>query len=650
MKRKSRTIVLLLLFLGIMLPANIFAQQITVNYVYSGSDISNPERGWYNAYHNFGSHLTGNYTPLDSSQMRIRRENNHVTLAFRLFYLHQFLNENSVSSDYLALMQKDFDAVRAAGVKCIVRFAYSDSQSAEVWDATPEKVMSHIESLRDVLQLNSDVIAAVQAGFIGAWGEWYYTVNFAGAGYVPDETDQQNRRALVEALLDILPDNVQVQVRTPAIKRNIVQSVDPMLDEQAYDGSYTSRIGPHNDCFLANGTDYGTYVSLSTDLAYLAQETRYTIAGGETCDGSNSYSDCVNAIPRMELLHWTYLNRDYNQTVYTKWQNQGCMEEAGIRMGYRVALTSALLPDSLEAGEVMNLVLNMENRGFAAPTQYKPILVVLENLADGQRFDLPYSGTNDDIRFWFPGTFSTSGTVTLPAELSDGNYRVSLRFPDQYASLSERPVYSIQLANAGTFDAAKGLNHLEHILVVGAGGDEEFALAPVNLLATAFSDSRIDLSWTVMDAEANTEVYRSLAGKEDWELIASLDQGTSIYSDNGLESSTTYTYMVRSVNAYGPSEWTEAISATTLLGIRKGVTNTEPLLYPNPYRNGNLYIGNQENANASVMISDMQGRIWLSGKLDGNILQIAQPGLPSGIYIVKVDSEIKSFSSKLMVY
>ena len=73
MKRKSRTIVLLLLFLGIMLPANIFAQQITVNYVYSGSDISNPERGWYNAYHNFGSHLTGNYTPLDSSQMRIRR-------------------------------------------------------------------------------------------------------------------------------------------------------------------------------------------------------------------------------------------------------------------------------------------------------------------------------------------------------------------------------------------------------------------------------------------------------------------------------------------------------------------------------------------------------------------------------------------------
>ena len=126
-------------------------------------------------------------------------------------------------------MQSDFDSIRTSGVKCIVRFAYSASQYAEVWDATPGRVFSHIESLRDVLAGNSDVVCGVQAGFIGAWGEWYYTKNFAGEDYLPDETDQQNRRTLVEHLLQIFPDHVTVQGRTPAIMKNIVGSEDPIL-------------------------------------------------------------------------------------------------------------------------------------------------------------------------------------------------------------------------------------------------------------------------------------------------------------------------------------------------------------------------------------------------------------------------------------
>jgi pimeloyl-ACP methyl ester carboxylesterase len=39
------------------------------------------------------------------------------------------------------------------------------------------RVVSHLDQLQPILTDNYDVIAFVQAGFIGSWGEWYYTTN-----------------------------------------------------------------------------------------------------------------------------------------------------------------------------------------------------------------------------------------------------------------------------------------------------------------------------------------------------------------------------------------------------------------------------------------------------------------------------------------
>ena len=81
-----------------------------------------------------------------------------------------------------------------------------------------------------------------------------------------DETDQQNRRLLVEKLLDVFPENIVVQGRTPAIMQNIVQTDDAITEEESFDGSIKSRVGHHNDCFLANASDYGTYRDLAHPL------------------------------------------------------------------------------------------------------------------------------------------------------------------------------------------------------------------------------------------------------------------------------------------------------------------------------------------------------------------------------------------------
>lgn len=74
------------------------------------------------------------------------------------------------------------------------------------------------------LQANSDVIATVQVGFIGTWGEWYYSKNYAtpmdgGAWYALTAAQQTSRNTILTALLKALPVSRMVQLRTPTQKQ-----------------------------------------------------------------------------------------------------------------------------------------------------------------------------------------------------------------------------------------------------------------------------------------------------------------------------------------------------------------------------------------------------------------------------------------------
>jgi hypothetical protein len=627
-------------------------QPTTHTYQSTSAVIANPERGWYDDYYSYsgGAHLGTIYKPLKATEMIKNREQDKITLILRLFYLHEFLEQDEVSPEYLARMQSDFDSVRAAGVKCIIRFAYSASQSAAVWDATPDRVFSHIESLRNVLAANGDVIAGVQAGFIGAWGEWYYTKNFAGPLFRPDETDQQNRRLLVEKLLSILPDHVSVGARTPAIMKNLTGTDTPISDAEAFDGSDKSRIGHHNDCFLADASDYGTYTHLEEDLAYLNQTTRYTITGGETCDASNPTSDCVNGLPRLAELHWTYLNRDYNRDVYSKWEDQGCYDEINIALGYRIRLVSATLADSVDPGSAMNLTLAFYNEGYAAPTQYKPIQLVLTHTVSGEQTVLDYSGTGEDIRFWFPGEIHSQGSVEIPAGLEEGNYSVSLRFPDKDPVLAADPAYSIRMANAGTWETETGQNLLNHIVVVGAGGVGELPAAPTGLNASTVSETEIDLSWTDgADNETGFEIMRARGESLDWEPLVELGPGVEAYSDTAAKKGTFYSYIIRAVNGYGASDWSDTARAATL-GVFIPTPRVPVMeIYPNPLGDTDLTLQFPDDSEKQVTISNVSGAIIYNALTRGTSIQIEREIFGSGIHFITLYQGSEKVDRKLVV-
>jgi hypothetical protein len=431
----------------------------TVTYTPSTATISNPERGFYKHTETFAS----DYHALNQTTLTNNRINNNYTLILRVFYLDKFIN-SKISNSFLNNMKTDFTKIRAAGIKCIVRFAYSDDPSDAQRDATKNKILSHINQLKPILQANSDVITAVQAGFIGAWGEWYYTDNF---GMSPTANDYSNRKTVLEAVLAAVP-NRMVQVRTPKLKTMMYGTTSAVSLTQAFGSSSTARIGHHNDCFLANGSDSGTYTSnIVNEQLYLEQETKFLPMGGESCAVNAPRSECPTALAELRKFHWSYMNLDYYPGVINGFKTGSCFDDIQNHLGYRFEMVDGTFTNTGTAGGTMPVKFKVNNTGFAAPYNQRKAYIILKNVSTGVEYSLQMTA---DPRLWSAQTAtSINENLTLPATMAPGSYRLYLKLPDADAALAARPEYSIRMANENMWNAASGTNDLQHIITIGSG-------------------------------------------------------------------------------------------------------------------------------------------------------------------------------------
>lgn len=192
----------------------------------------------------------------------------------------------------------------------ILRFAYDYSPAGE--DAPLQKVLDHIEQLAPIIKGNGSKLFALQAGFIGAWGEWHSSTNGLLEGNYP----QQIFAALAQA------HDGWLQVRTPRIRQTLLPHWPSSLSE---------RTGIHNDCFLASESDMGTYPEPHQHWA----EAPVVFRGGETCVKSRRTS-CENALPEIKRQRFRYLNLGYHADVIKQWKDEGCFDEIGqgLRWGW----------------------------------------------------------------------------------------------------------------------------------------------------------------------------------------------------------------------------------------------------------------------------------------------------------------------------
>ena len=358
-----------------------------------------------------------------------------------------------ITPEMLESLQAGLDAARAAGVKVALRFLYNNDFDE---DAPLAWVLYHIDQLKPLLQANADVIFVMPAGFVGAWGEWHSSTN----GLL-DSVETQ--RAIIDAELDALPADRMIQLRTPLLKAGMFGST-ALPEASAFDGSAAARVGHHNDCFLSSPTDWGTYPETEVEVwkAYLAEETRFLPMGGETCAVYPPRTECPTTLAEMEMLHFTYINEDYNLDVVAGWTAGGCRPEIERRLGYRFSLESAEFPETGRPGDFFLLRMVMRNEGWAAMFNPRPVILLIEG--NGEREELMLEGA--DPRRWAPGTDATVESVLeVPSSLPPGEYRLLLWLPDEAESIRARTEYAVRLASEGVWDEALGANVLGSIQV-----------------------------------------------------------------------------------------------------------------------------------------------------------------------------------------
>jgi len=439
-------------------PGTDVVPMLTRDFTEVNADFLNPERGYYVGYDLRGA---GNAGGVRSAGR---------TLAITLVRLDAY-RAAPLDAALLASLSAGFAAARQAGIKVILRFTYNASFAA---DAPRARILGHIAQLAPLLQANADVIAVMQAGFIGAWGEWHTSTNGLD--------NDADRAAILTAILAALPTTRGVQVRTPMFKAAAFPG-GPLTESEAYATSARARVGHHNDCFLASASDLGTYASpVATWEAYVAGDGRYTAIGGETCQVYAPRTACAAAIAEMETQHWSYLNHEYNQAVLAAWVTAGCGDEIQRRLGYRFAFDRVTHSAAVAPGGELALTLELHNAGFAAPFNRRPVEIVLD---DGTTRRVARLATVDARRWQGGSSVTLALRLRLPADVTPGRYTLAVRLPDADARLAADPRYAIRVANDGVWREATGDNVLSDTLLVDTA-----APGARDLTATAFRQLR----------------------------------------------------------------------------------------------------------------------------------------------------------------
>ena len=415
----------------------------------SSDAFANPERGFYTVkdFHSASD------APLTASAIKTQRTMNR-TIFYNGYYPKDYMN-GDIAEEFLQLMRKNMQTLRECGAKCVLRIAYSDSEAEKPWDPTPEVVLKHIENLKPVLQEYGDVILTFQAGFVGVWGEWYYTENFVSNPKTPE--DHKLRKQVTDAMLAALPEDRTISLRTPMFKKNMYceSYQDTLTLETAYTNIPRARISAFNDCFGADGSDMGTFSGTDSRNLWKA-DSKYTFMGGETCQLSSSCT-CEKSLKDMEDYHWTYLNSMYNGKVLGRWRSDGCMDEIERRLGYRLTVSDVYHTPTAVAGQDFKVAIKINNTGFAAPVHGRGVELIL---VDGKGKKTVVECNEVDPRYWFAGETATiEKTISIPSDAT-GTCSLYLNLPDPKPTLHDHPAFSIRLANDNVWDEETGYNKL----------------------------------------------------------------------------------------------------------------------------------------------------------------------------------------------
>lgn len=484
------------LCLGFLLSCN--SREETIHF--RGICVDDPQgtEGLYNSERGFRLEVALNVGDGNASHAieELREEvakyaSDSVSLVQSYFYLTDLVGKDLSEKDF-ETMQSYFDELQNLGMKAVLRFAYErDFNGRAPVGPTEKQALAHLDQLKPFLEKNKDLILVVQAGVIGAWGEWHSSVHGL-------ENSDDTKRSILEKLLAVVPNERNVQVRVPDYK-NLLKNTPE---------SY-NRLSFHDDFIVIKADKWdGDMHEGTNNFDQIVKESPYLVVDGELPWGFWSVGNDPDApsagwiidghetARRLFLQHYTSLSvihnykekhentKDlkelpkYSMLVWKETplsesflkenkmpvsanyfqKKDGSVVERNVfdyirdHLGYRIELQDLSLTNG-ESKEEKEISLSLINRGFSTLFNEHDVYFVLINEAG----EVTEFKTDADIHTWQPYNLDdishaplvhqVKSTIKLPVDSKEGNYKLGLWIADRSERLKYNPRYAIRTAN-----------------------------------------------------------------------------------------------------------------------------------------------------------------------------------------------------------
>lgn len=388
-----------------------------------------------------------------------------ITLTQLYIYLTEWVDKD-ISPEGLANIQTLFDALQAHGYKAILRFAYNWKGLNTSGGESARWITRHIEQLRPILTRNRGLIATIQMGFLGAWGEWHTT---------PMQKDMEGKSAVVNALLDVYPAPYSLQIRIPDHKNALTLNREEDRTRISYANDYFTAAehshAPGND-FIPGSAWYkqvmeeSPYFFMSGEIPY-DEDTEwglpYVISVRNTLkilrdhhysafDITQNYQKNITAwkqtpITPQELTEDKILFAPEYFEDEKGYRRRTVFEFVRDHLGYRLNL--AAKPVLSTKGELLTYDISLTNTGFAAPMNPRPVYLVFIDANNRVARELELKHVNP--RQWQPFDADEKSykllTHTMSGSIStglSGKFRVGIWMPDAEELLRHNNVYDIK--------------------------------------------------------------------------------------------------------------------------------------------------------------------------------------------------------------
>lgn len=439
-----------------------------------------------------------------------------VSLSQSYFYLTYLIGQE-LSDENFRTMQGYFDELQRLGKKAVLRFAYEkDFVRREPIGPRLEEALAHLDQLKPFLEKNKDLILVVQAGVIGAWGEWHSSIHGL-------ENTAESKTAVLEKLLEVVPEERNIQVRLPEFK-NLLKEKPELYKRLSFHDDFIVIRPDKWDGDMHEGTP--VFDQIVTESPYLVVDGElpwgfWSVGADPDSPSAGWIIDGLQTARRLFLQHYTSLsvihnykeqhanNRfdennppEYSMVVWKKSmitedslrqhrmpvsdgyfsKRDGTKVERNMfdyirdHLGYRIELQSLQLPQALQAGSENALRLNLVNRGFATMFGEHTVSFVLID-KNGEVREFPTEVNPTEWQPYEPGdstcttlTHTIETSIALPIGFTAGEYKLGLWIADASERLKYNPRYAVRCANGNTYwwvsaNGRYGVNVLTEVTV-----------------------------------------------------------------------------------------------------------------------------------------------------------------------------------------